>query len=137
MSSLAGFHQAGAPRVLSVLRFVAGLLFLAEGIAKFFGIPPVPMFAHLQLLSLLGVQGIIELVGGALMCVGLFTRPTAFVLSGDMAVAYFKVHFPRSFFPASNGGMAAILFCFVFFYIFFAGPGPWSVDHILRGEQTA
>jgi putative oxidoreductase len=137
MSSLAALQQTGAPQVLSVLRVVAGLLFLAEGIAKLFGIPPVPMFAHLQLLSLLGVQGIIELVGGALMCLGLFTRPTAFILSGDMAVAYFEAHFPHSFFPALNGGMAAILFCFVFFYLFFAGPGPWSLDHVLRREPAA
>jgi putative oxidoreductase len=123
---------AWAPPVLSIVRFVAGLLFLSEGVAKFFHIPPVPMFAHLP--PLLWAQGVIELVGGGLMVLGLLTRPTAFILSGDMAVAYFEAHLPRSFFPALNGGMAAILFCFVFFYIFFAGPGPWSLDRALRRE---
>ena len=127
--------SAWAPPVLSILRFVAGLLFLAEGIAKFFDIPPVPMFAHLP--PLLVAQGVIELVGGILMCVGLFSRPTAFILSGNMAIAYFYSHFPRSFFPALNNGMAAILFCFVFLYIVFAGPGPWSLDHVWRREPTA
>jgi len=73
-----------------------------------------------------------ELVGGALVCVGLFTRPVAFILSGNMAIAYFAAHAPRGFFPLVNGGTAAILYCFIFFYIFFAGPGPWSLDHVLR-----
>lgn len=118
------------PRTLSLLRFVAGLVFLQTGVAKLFGFPAVPMFAHLHLFSLLGVQGIIELVGGALVCVGLFTRPAAFILSGDMAVAYFWAHFPKSFFPAVNGGAAAILYCFIFFYLFVAGAGTWSLDRL-------
>lgn len=126
---------AWEPRVLSLLRFVAGLMFLQTGMAKLFGFPQVAMFAHLHLASLLGVQGVIELVGGALVCVGLFTRPTAFILSGDMAAAYFMRHFPQSFFPAVNNGAAAILYCFVFFYLFVAGGGAWSLDR-LRAPQS-
>ena len=94
------------------------------------------MFAHLHLASLLGVQGVIELVGGALVCIGLFTRPAAFILSGDMAVAYFMAHFPKSFFPAVNGGDAAILYCFIFFYLFVAGPGVWSLDRLLTPRSA-
>jgi putative oxidoreductase len=135
MPSFAALDRTWAPQVLSLLRFVAGLLFLSVGIAKYFGIPPVPMFAHLS--PLLWVQGMIELVGGTLMVLGLLTRPTAFILSGNMAVAYFYGHFPKGFFPTANGGSAAILFCFVFFYIFFAGPGPWSLDHRLGWERAA
>jgi putative oxidoreductase len=116
------------PRVLSLLRFVSGLVFFQTGTAKLFGFPAVDMFAHIQLASLLGVQGVIELIGGALVCVGLFTRPTAFILSGDMAFAYFLRHAPRSFFPAVNGGAAAILYCFVFLFLFVAGGGVWSLD---------
>jgi putative oxidoreductase len=124
------------PRVLSILRFVAGLLFFQTGMAKLFGFPPVAMFAHLQLASLLGVQGFIELIGGALVCIGLFTRPTAFILSGDMAVAYFMAHFPKSFFPAVNGGAAAILYCFIFLYLFAAGGGAWSLDRLRAPESV-
>jgi putative oxidoreductase len=124
------------PRALSVLRFVAGLVFLQTGMAKLFGFPSVAMFAHLHLASLLGVQGVIELVGGALVCVGLFTRTTAFILSGDMAVAYFMAHFPKSFFPVVNGGAAAILYCFVFLYLFVAGAGVWSLDRLWSPEPA-
>ena len=130
MPNTARWRLAVEPYVLSILRFVAGLVFLQTGMAKLFGFPAVAMFAHLHLASLLGLQGIIELVGGALVCVGLFTRPVAFILSGDMAVAYFMAHEPKSFFPAVNGGPAAILYCFIFFYLFFAGGGPWSLDRL-------
>ena len=122
---------AWEPRMLSVLRFVAGLTFLEHGMSKLFGFPPSAMFAHLHLASLIGVQGVIELLGGALVCVGLFTRPAAFILSGDMAVAYFMAHFPKNFFPSLNGGDAAILYCFIFFYLFVAGAGAWSLDRLL------
>jgi putative oxidoreductase len=128
---------AWEPRMLSVLRFVAGLVFLQTGMAKLFGFPQVAMFAHLHLASLLGVQGVIELVGGALVCIGLFTRPAAFILSGDMAVAYFMAHFPKSFFPAVNGGAAAILYSFIFFYLFVAGAGAWSLDRLLFAPRPA
>jgi putative oxidoreductase len=140
MPSFTSVQQTWAPRALSLLRFVTGLLFLHVGVAKLFSFPSVPMFAHMHMSSLLGgfapfwVQGVIELVGGALICVGLFTRPVAFILSGNMAVAYFAAHAPRGFFPLVNGGTAAILYCFVFLYIFFAGPGSWSLDHVLRRE---
>lgn len=124
------------PRVLSILRFVAGLCFFEHGLSKLFGFPPVAMFAHLRLASLIGVQGIIELVGGGLVCIGLFTRPAAFILSGDMAVAYFMAHFPKSPFPELSGGDAAILYCFIFFYLFVAGGGAWSFDRLL-GPRSA
>ncbi len=114
-----------APRMLSVLRIVSALIFMAHGTQKILGFPPgnTPPLA-----SIYGIAGILELVGGALLVIGLFSRPVAFILSGQMAVAYFYFHAPKGLFPALNGGDAAILFCFVFLYIAFAGPGPWSVD---------
>lgn len=116
-----------SPRVLSVLRFVTGLIYLFHGTQKLLGWPastnPLP-----ALLSLPGIGGIMELVGGTLIMIGLFTRPVAFLLAGEMAVAYFMFHAPHSFFPILNRGDAAILYCFIFFYLVFAGPGPWSVD---------
>lgn len=116
-----------APRVLSILRIVTGLLFLEHGTQKLFGFPmrtgPAP-----ELMSLLGVQGCFEVVGGILIILGLLTRPAAFILSGDMAFAYFMSHFPRDFFPIRNGGDAAILYCFVFLYLAAAGGGIWSLD---------
>jgi putative oxidoreductase len=127
---------AWEPRTLSILRFVAGLMFLQTGMAKLFGFPQVAMFAHLQLASLLGVQGVIEVVGGALIAVGLFTRPVAFVLCGDMAFAYFIGHFPKGFFPAVNGGAAAILYCFVFLHLSVAGGGVWSLDRLLFAPRS-
>ncbi|WP_424813712.1 DoxX family protein [Roseococcus sp. YIM B11640] len=124
--------DAWAPRVLSVLRFVSGLIFLLHGTQKLIGIParstPAP-----ELLSLLGLGGLMEIVGGALIMIGLFTRPVAFLLAGEMAVAYFMFHAPRNIFPTLNGGDAAILYCFIFFYFVFAGPGPWSMDAKRRG----
>jgi putative oxidoreductase len=116
-----------SPRMLSVLRAMTGLLFLEHGTQKLFGFPPPPNPGP-ALLSLLGVQGILELVGGFLILIGFFTRPVAFILAGDMAVAYFMRHAPRGFFPLLNGGELAILFCFVFLYLFVAGGGVWSVD---------
>jgi putative oxidoreductase len=115
---------------LSVLRIITGLLFLEHGTGKYLGFPhlekvPDPM-------SMSGVGGMLELVGGALIVLGLFTRPVAFLLSGEMAVAYFYAHAPRSFYPLQNMGEPAILFCFVFLYLFFAGPGPWSLDAMMK-----
>lgn len=121
-----------APEVRSVLRIVAGLLFMQHGSAKLLHVPDQPMFAHLQLLSLLGIQGVIELVGGGLLAVGLFSRPIAFILCGDMAVAFFIAHFPNGWVPILNGGDLAVLFCFTFLYLWVAGPGPWSVDALLQ-----
>jgi len=123
------------PEMLSVLRIVAALLFMQHGSAKLLHIPHQDMFAHLQLASLLGVQGVIELVGGGLLAIGLFSRPVAFILSGDMAVAFFMAHFPKSWVPLLNGGDLAVLFCFTFLYLCVAGPGPWSVDAMMQGKR--
>ncbi len=116
-----------APYTLAALRVMAGLLFLAHGTQKLFGFPPSNGPAP-ELLSLRGIGGVIEIVTGALIALGLFTRPAAFLASGQMAVAYFLFHAPRGFFPAVNGGDAAILFCFVFLYLVTAGPGALSLD---------
>jgi putative oxidoreductase len=117
-----------APRLLSVLRIVAGLQFLEHGTQKFFSFPLRATASAPELASLYGVQGCIEIVGGVLIILGLFTQPVAFILAGDMAAAYFISHFPKTFFPALNGGDAAILFCFVFLYMAAAGGGIWSID---------
>lgn len=117
------------PRILSVLRIVAGLLFMQHGIVKHFSYPMAyANAAQLYPGSLIWFAGWIEIVGGLLLVLGLFTRWTAFLCSGLMAFAYFMGHQPRGMLPMQNGGNLAILYCFVFFYIFFAGPGPWSVD---------
>jgi putative oxidoreductase len=115
-----------APRVLSIVRIMSGLLLLAHGTTKFLYFPATDM--HPPLASLPGIAGVIELVCGVLITLGLLTRPAAFLASGMTAFAYFIAHFPSSFFPVANGGDAAVLYCFIFLYIFFAGPGPWSVD---------
>jgi len=117
-----------APYARSVLRIAAGLSFLEHGTGKLLGFPVGLPFIDKMPTGLLYVTGTLELVGGALMVLGLFTRPVAFILSGFMAVAYFMAHFPMSFFPAINMGEAALLYSFVFLYIAAAGPGPWSID---------
>jgi putative oxidoreductase len=115
-----------APLALSVMRIVFALTFFAHGTQKILGFPASAM--NPAAFSLSWIAGVLELVGGALLMVGLFTRPVAFVLSGQMAYAYFLAHAPKSFFPALNGGDAAILFCFGFLYLVFAGAGPLSLD---------
>jgi putative oxidoreductase len=121
-----------APYVLSILRIVAALLFFEHGTSRLFGYPsPLPSPAFL---SLYWFAGALELVGGALLALGIWVRPVAFILSGEMAFAYFLSHAPASFFPIINLGDAAILYCFVFFYIAFAGGGPWSLD-ATRGKR--
>ena len=122
------FLSRWAPQLLSILRIIAGLLFFAHGSAKFLGFPQAERFANTPLMSPGGIAGVLELVGGALLVIGLFSRFTAFILSGLMAVAYFMAHAPQNFHPIINGGELAIMFCFVFLYIAAAGPGPWSVD---------
>ena len=124
-----------APHVLSLLRIAAALLLLQHGTTKVLGFP-VTQMSGISLTSLPGIAGIIELVGGALLLIGLFSRPVAFILSGMTAVAYFLVHAPQSFFPILNGGELAALYSFVFFYLTFAGPGPWSVDALRGGERV-
>ena len=122
-----------SPQVLSILRIMTALLTIEHGTQKYFAFPPSEYFPEAPaLLSMMGIAGIIELVGGLLILIGLFTRPAAFVLSGFMAAAYFIGHAPNGFFPVNNGGDAAILYCFVFLYLIFAGPGAWSVDAMRR-----
>lgn len=124
---------AWQPRVLSVLRIVTGLLFMQHGMQKIFGFP-VAQRGEFDLFSMSGVAGSLELVGGFLVLIGLFTRPVAFLLSGLMAFAYFIAHAPQALWPLANGGELAALFSFVFLYFFFAGGGEWSVDR-LRGAK--
>ncbi len=124
--------EGWAPYMLSVLRIVAALIFLEHGTQKLFGFPAAPEGGFPGFLSLLWWQGAIELVGGALLLLGLFTRPVAFILAGDMAFAYWMVHAPESFYPVLNGGDAAILFCFAFLYMACAGGGAWSIDRCLK-----
>ncbi len=124
MSFLTGW----APQLLSVFRIMVALLFLEHGTAKFFQFPHVPMYDGVTLTSLAGIAGVLEFVGGLLLVVGLFSSVTAFILSGEMAVAYFLVHAPKDFFPILNMGELAIMYCFAFLYLAAAGPGPWSID---------
>lgn len=131
MADLARLRTEWEPRVLSLLRIIVGLLFLEHGSAKLLGFPPGTAAPALG--SLLWFSGLIELVGGALVAVGLFTRCAAFIASGEMAFAYFLSHAPNGFFPMYNRGDAAVLYCFVFLYLAFAGGGPWSLDR-LRGS---
>jgi putative oxidoreductase len=131
VTSLSVSLERGRPYILSILRIVVALLFMQHGLQKYFGFPSVG--PHMR--AILYVQGLIEIGGGILLLLGAYTRVVAFILAGDMAVAYFMAHFPRSFFPAVNGGDAAVLYCFTFFYIFFAGGGPWSLDRtVLRQD---
>ena len=116
-------------RILSVLRIMVGLLFMEHGLAKILDFPHQPTHASFVLLTLNpGLQGLLELVGGLLLALGLFTRIVGFILAGDMAVAYFMVHGPRGFFPLLNGGELAIVYCFLFLYFAVAGGGAWSLD---------
>ncbi len=124
-------------RMLAVLRVVAGLIFLSAGTMKVFGYPPgppdVPPFDPL---TQIGIGGLLEVVGGAAIVLGLFTRPVAFVLAGEMAVAYFQFHAPASFFPTVNQGIPAVLYCFLFLYLVFAGAGPWSLDVLIARSRA-
>lgn len=124
--------QSWSPWLLSVLRIVAAFLFMAHGTQKLFGVPAMEPRAPVELMSLFGLAGVLELVGGALLFLGLFTRPVAFLLAGEMAVAYFMSHAPRHLFPVLNNGEPAVLFCFIFLYLAAAGPGPWSLDAARR-----
>lgn len=144
MADTHSFFAAWAPRILSVLRIVSGFLLMQHGLQKVFGLlqpplppgaPPPPPFSF-DPTSLMGVGGLLELVGGLLLILGLFTRATAFILSGMMAVAYFGWHAKTGgFWPIINRGELAALYCFVYFYLFFAGGGPWSVDHCIWGRR--
>ena len=125
------------PHALAALRIVTALLFIAHGTQKLFAFPAGQMPGPVEYLSLMGLAGALEVVGGLLILVGLFTRPVAFVLSGMMAVAYWMAHAPASPFPVNNGGDAAVLFCFAFLYLVFAGAGAFSLDAGRKGRLTA
>jgi putative oxidoreductase len=126
-----------SPAVLSVLRIMTALQFMEHGLMKLFHFPAPVAGDPNPLPPLLLVAAVLQVVGGALVALGLFTRPTAFILSGQMAVAYFMVFLPKSFWPAVSQGDAAILFCFVFFYLIFAGPGRWSLDAAIAQRRSA
>lgn len=126
-----GTNSVWPARMLSVLRIVAALVFMEHGMQKIFGFPaPQPM--PFQLASIFGIAAILEFGGGALLAVGLFTRAVAFILAGEMAAAYFMVHAKQSFFPLVNKGELAVLYCFIFLLLVFAGGGPWSLDAAIR-----
>ena len=128
------FMDAWRPRLLAVLRIVTAYLFILHGTAKLFHVPHVAAFDNLQLFSLVGLAGMLEFVGGLLLLVGLFTRPVAFILAGEMAVAYFMGHAPRgnALLPLLNQGELAVLYCFVFLFLSVAGPGAWALDRARR-----
>lgn len=128
MQNDTNFSTLWSPRLLGILRIVSGLLFMQHGSAKLFGAPHIAMFDGVQLWSLMGLAGVLELFGGALIVLGLFTRQVAFVLSGMMAVAYFMAHAPRTFLPILNQGELAVMYCFVFLFLAVAGAGSFSVD---------
>lgn len=122
-----------APQLQSLLRIVAAFLFVAHGMQKLFAFPTTGPRERVALISLFGLAGVIELFGGSLLLLGLFTRPVAFLLAGEMAAAYFSSHAPQSFWPILNRGEPAVLYCFIWLFIAAAGPGPWSLD-ALRGR---
>lgn len=122
------FFSYRSARLLSVLRIVVAGLFMQHGMAKLFHVPHVASFDNVQLMSLAGLAGMLELVGGLMLLIGLFTRPVAFILSGEMAVAYFMAHAPMSPLPLLNHGELAVVYCFVFLYFAVAGGGVWSID---------
>jgi putative oxidoreductase len=129
-SSLSTKWAARAPELRSVLRIVAAFMFMLAGTSKMFAFPAaiLPGGRTVALGSQIGVAALLEVFGGGLILIGLFTRPIAFLLAGEMAVAYFQAHFPRGFWPTVNGGVPAALYCFIWLYISAAGPGPWSID---------
>jgi putative oxidoreductase len=131
-----------AGRVLSIFRIVAGLIFVSAGTMKLFGFPanPMPGAPAIEPWSQIWIGGVLEVVGGTLVALGLLTRPIAFILSGMMAVAYFQFHAPQAFWPTSNGGVAAVMYCFFFLYLVFSGAGEWSLDAVIarsRGRGRA
>ncbi len=135
MNAFAGL-SSWTPLMLALLRIMTALLFIEHGTAKLFGFPADPQMAGVTLFSLMGLAGVLEVVGGALILIGLCTRPVAFVLAGFMAVAYFMAHAPQSFYPMLNMGDAAILYCFIFLYLMVAGPGSWSIDSLKSPEPV-
>lgn len=135
MANLNLTYGRWSPWLLSILRIVTALLFMQHGAQKLFGFPPSQQGGTVALLSLFGVAGVLEFFGGLLLLLGLFTRPVALILAGEMAVAYFMVHAPQGFWPVLNKGEIAVLYCFVFLYLAAAGGGPWSIDSLWRRGQ--
>ena len=138
MSTLDSLGTTWSPRVLSILRIIAAFLLVAHGTQKLFGFPlaagaPVIPF---ELMTLRGASGVLEAFGGALLLLGLFTRPVAFVLSGLMAFAYFIAHAPQNFWPILNRGELSVMYCFVFLYLSVAGGGSWSLDHTMGRDKS-
>jgi putative oxidoreductase len=133
MASLDSLATTCRPWALSLLRIIIGLLFLEHGTSKYLSLP-VSQMSGASPMTLSGFNGLIEIIGGVLIVLGLFTRPVAFILAGDMAVAYFLAHAPRGFYPLQNGGELAIVYSFVFLYIAAAGAGPLSIDSYLAGR---
>jgi putative oxidoreductase len=127
--------QAWVPRMLSMLRIMAALLFLQYGLSKYFGFSANPL-PNFHMLSLIGLAGEIEPVGSLLLLVGLYSREAAFIMSGEIAAAYFMRHAPNGLFPQVNAGGLQVMFCFAFLFLFLAGPGPWSVDAVRRPTAT-
>jgi putative oxidoreductase len=128
MINIATLFTNYSTQLLSILRIVTALLFMQHGVQKLFGLLVAPTTPAVELFSLMGLAGLMEFFGGLLILLGLFTRPAAFILSGQMAVAYFMAHAPNGFWPVLNRGELAVLYCFVFLYLVAAGGGPWSLD---------
>jgi putative oxidoreductase len=136
MADRNSFLSRWSPRILSLMRIMVALLFMQHGAQKLFGFLAPPGTATPPLLSLMGAAGVLEFFGGLLVMLGLFTRPASFILSGQMAVAYFMVHAPKGFWPLQNKGDLAILWCFVFLYLAVAGGGAWSMDRSWRRKKS-
>jgi putative oxidoreductase len=129
--------SAWTSRMLSILRIISGLMFILAGTMKVFNYPPMPPDQPaIELMSQIGIGALMEVIGGALFTIGLFTRPVSFLLAGEMAVAYFQFHAPGGFLPNVNGGIPAVLYCFIFLYFMFAGAGVWSVDALLARRRS-
>lgn len=137
-SEVTGKWPAMAPYMHSVLRIVPAFMFMLTGTMLLFAFPQSMNKdgSTVHLMSQMGVGGILEFVGGFLLLIGLFTRPVAFILAGEMAVAYFQFHAPDGLWPMANGGTGAVLYCFIFLYLSFAGAGPWSVDSLLKNRNN-
>jgi putative oxidoreductase len=135
LPSIVSKWQSFEPQFRSVLRIMAGFMFMLSGTSKLFAFPSAgPGHGSIELFSQMGLAGVLEAFGGGLLMLGLFTRPVAFLVAGEMAVAYFQAHLPRSFWPTMNGGVTAALYCFIWLYFSAAGAGPWSLDAKLRSR---
>jgi len=137
MNKFGDWFAARSPELLSILRIMAALLFMEHGGMKLLGFPAAMPNGTVHVLSFFGVAGLLEIVGGGLVAIGLFTRAAAFVISGEMAVAYFMAHAPHGFWPALNHGEVAVLYCFVFLYLSAAGGGNWSLDRLIAARAVA